>query len=511
MLPICMVNAETMAQVPEDVLVYLRALRRHIIALEQIDPQQRIAELEAANRGLQVDLDDALALVAQQQGQIGQLQQQLADAKARLNTNSSNSSLPPSSDRFHCKRRPPPPAGQPRKKRGGQPGHPRHERLLVPADLVQQTIPCKPKACRRCGWPLTGTDSAPLRHQVADLPVVRPDVVEYQLHRLNCPCCHTSTCGMLPADVRGHFGPRLEATLALLAGGYRLGLRPVVALAAELWGLDISCGMVGKLRRHTAEALWLPWVDAALRVRTQDVNIDETSWREARNRAYLWSVATPAATLYYIAQGRGAAVAKGLLGKDYAGVATCDRLKSYWWIKRLQWCWAHLRRDFQAMIDRGNQGQATGQALLEQSNRLFHLWHQVREGALTGADFGAAIEPVRRAVRRALRRGILCGCGKTAGTCQELLAHEGWLWTFVSVPGVEPTNNEAERSGRRAVLWRKTSGGTDSPQGSRFVERVLTVIDTCRKQGKKALDYLCDCVHAWRHGRAPPFLVACPS
>jgi transposase len=196
---------------------------------------------------------------------------------------------------------------------------------------------------------------------------------------------------------------------------------------------------------------------------------------------------------------------------DPAGVATCDRLKSYWWIKRLQWCWAHLRRDFQAMIDRGNQGQAIGQALLEQSNRLFHLWHQVREGTLARAKFRAAIEPVRRAVRRALRRGLLCGCGKTAGTCQELLAHEGWLWTFVRVQGVEPTNNEGERSERRAVLWRKTSGGTDSPQGSRFVERVLTVIDTCRKQGKKALEYLCDCVHAWRSGRAPPSLLGYPS
>jgi transposase len=481
MLPICMVNAETMAKVPEDVLLYLRALRRRIIELGQTDPQQRIAFLEAANRGLQVELDDALALIAQHQEQIGQLQQQLADTKARLNTNSSNSSLPPSSDRFHTKRRPPPPADQPRKKRGGQAGHPRHLRLLVPAELVQQTIPCKPTACRRCGRPLTGTDPSPLRHQVAELPVVRPDVVEYQLHRLSCPCCHTSTCGALPAHVRGHFGPRLQATLALLAGGYRLGLRPVVALAADLWGLDISCGMVGKLRQHTAEALWLPWVDAAAHVRTQDVNIDETSWREARKRVYLW------------------------------GVATCDRLKSYWWIKRLQWCWAHLRRDFQAMIDRGNQGQAIGQALLTQSNRLFHLWHQVREGTLARAKFRAAIEPVRRAVRRALRRGLLCGCGKTAGTCQELLAHEGWLWTFVRVQGVEPTNNEGERSERRAVLWRKTSGGTDSPQGSRFVERVLTVIDTCRKQGKKALEYLCDCVHAWRSGRAPPPLLASPS
>src|SRR5215204_4889233 len=144
MLPICMVNAETMAQIPEDVSLYLRALRRRIIELEQTPPQQRIAELEAVNRGLQVQLEDALALVAQLQEQLGQLQQQLADTTAKLNTNSSNSSLPPSSDRFHTKRRPPRPLDQPGKKRGGQPGHCRHQRLLVPAEQVSEIIPCIP-------------------------------------------------------------------------------------------------------------------------------------------------------------------------------------------------------------------------------------------------------------------------------------------------------------------------------------------------------------------------------
>jgi transposase len=503
-----MVNEETLNQVPPDVRQYLRVLRRHIVALEQSEPQQRIAELEAANRKLQVQFEELLVTVRQQQEQSHQLQQQLAQARTKLQTNSTNSSLPPSSDRFHTKRRPPPPANQARRKRGAQPGHRRHQRPLVPADQVRQTIPCKPTACRRCGQPLTGSDPDPIRHQVAELPVVRPDVVEYQLHRLSCPGCHTSTCGTLPAGVRGHFGPRLEATLALLAGGYRQGLRPVVTLAADLWGLDISPGLVGKLRRHTAEALLLPWVEVALPVRSQNVNIDETLWREAKKRVYLWGVATPGATLYRIAGGRSARVAQDLLGKDYDHVATCDRLKSYWWIERLQWCWAHLRRDFQAMIDRGNQGQAVGQALLEQSNRLFHLWQQVREGTLARAQLRKEIEPVRRAVRRALRRGLSCGCPKTAGTCQELLGHEDWLWTFVSVQGVEPTNNEGERSERLGVLWRKTSGGTDSPQGSRFVERVLSVIDTCRKQGKRAVEYLYDCVRAWREGRAPPPLVA---
>jgi transposase len=507
MLPICMVTEETLAQVPEEVRRYLRALRRRIIELERTDPQQRIAELEAANRSLQVDLDEALARIAQQEEQLRQLRQQLADAQAQLHTNSSNSSLPPSSDRFRRKRRPPAPPALPGKKRGGQPGHPRHQRPLVGPDQLRRIIPCKPTACRRCGRPLTGSDPNPLRHQVAELPVVVPDVVEYQRHRLLCPCCHTSTCGVLPPFVQGHFGPRLEATLALLAGRYRLGLRPVAALAADLWGLDISGGMVSKLRQRTAEALLLPWLQVALYIRRQNVNIDETTWREGKQPAYLWAAVTPLAGLYRIARGRTAAVAQQLLGQQYAGVATCDRLKSYWWIKRLQWCWAHLRRDFQAMIDRGGSGQVIGEALLEQSNRLFHLWHRWRDGKLSRAGLQEAMKPVREAVKEALGRGEKSRCGKTAGTCKELLGHEEWLWTFVDVEGVQPTNNEAERSARHGVLLRKISGGTDSPQGSRFLERVLSVVETCRRQGKKALDYLSACIETWRQDREPPCLV----
>jgi transposase len=185
----------------------------------------------------------------------------------------------------------------------------------------------------------------------------------------------------------------------LFAGRHRLGLRPVAALAADLWGLTLSPGMVSKLRRQTAEALWVPWVEVALHVRNQDVKIDETSWRVGKKRLYLWGVVTRAASLFRIASGRTRRIAEQLLGEEYAGVATGDRLKSYWWIRRLQWCWAHLRRDFQAMIDRANQGQATGTALLKQSNILFHLWHQVKRGTLSWRRFRNAVQPVRQAVR----------------------------------------------------------------------------------------------------------------
>jgi transposase len=507
MIPYFLVNEETLKRTPAEVLEYLRFLRRRIQELEATDPQRCIEELEATNRHLQSEVEDLKAILQQQHQQLQHVQQQLANVRARLGTNSTNSSLPPSSDRFHRKRRPPPPPDQLRKQTGGQPGHPRQLRLLVPPEQVRQTIPCKPTTCRRCGQPLRGNDPNPLRHQVAELPIVVADVVEYQLHRLICSCCQTSTCGTLPAEVKGQFGPRLEATLALLAGQYRLGLRPVVALAADLWGLAISTGMVGKLRQRTAEALVLPWAQVAMYVRTQNVNIDETHWREAKKRAYLWSVVTPVVALYHIAKNRTARIAEKLLGKDYAGVATCDRLKSYWWIKQLQWCWAHLRRDFQAMIDRGQPGKAIGKRLLRQSNTLFHLWHQLGEGQLSRTQFQVALKPVRQAVRRALRVGRKSRCRQTAGTCTELLGHEEWLWTFVDVEGVKPTNNEAEQAERYGVLLRKTSGGTDSPQGSRFVERVLTVVHTCRRQAKNVLDYLCECIQAWRHDRTPPSLI----
>ena len=507
MTPYFMVNEETLERTPPEIRQYLRFLRRRITELESTDPQRHIEQLEGSIRGLHAEIEDLKAIVLQQQQQIHQLQQQLADAHARLNTNSSNSSLPPSSDRFHGKRRPPPPADPPRKKRGGQPGHRRQQRPLVPLAQVRQIIPCKPTTCRRCGKPLTGSDPDPLRHQVAELPVVVPDVVQYQLHRLNCPCCHSTTCGTLPGGVKGHFGPRLEATLALLAGRYRLGLRPVADLAADLWGLDISTGMVSKLRQRTAETLLLPWIQLALYVRQQNVNIDETTWREGKKAAYLWAAVTPLATLFRIAKGRTAEVAQQMLGKHYAGVATCDRLKSYWWIKRLQWCWAHLRRDFQAMIDRNGPGQAIGQTLLEQSNRLFHLWHRLHDGKLSRGQFQQAMVSVREAVKAVLQRGKKSRCGKTAGTCKELLGHEEWLWTFVDIEGVQPTNNEAERSERHGVLLRKVSGGTDSAQGSRFVERVLSVVETCRRQGRKVLDYLSACIDTWRHDRDPPCLL----
>ncbi len=433
--------------------------------------------------------------------------QRIAELERRLGRNSTNSSRPPSSDPPSLKRRPPaPPSG---KERGGQPGHQRHVRPLVPPEAVSQVIECRPPQCRWCGDALSGDDPEPIRHQVAELPPVRPVVDEYRLHRLTCPRCRTATRAKLPPGVpAGAFGPRLRAILSVLAGAYRLGKRPIRQLASDLLGLSISAGAICRLERHAAADLEAPVEELRRHVRTAaSAHIDETSWRQGRDKMWLWTAVTKSATVYTIARSRGADVARGMLGTEARKVVISDRFRSYNWIKRRQYCWAHIDRDLQAMIDRGGEAAEVGRRLLGHSERLFDWWHRVRDGTMARATLRSYVAFLRFSFRADLRRGLACGCIRTAGTCRELLAGESHLWTFVRVEGVEPTNNHAERALRHGVIYRKLSGGTDSVTGSRFVERMLSVVATCRQQGIDVLDYLARCYRAHLDGRPAPSLL----
>jgi transposase len=450
-----------------------------------------------------------LALVQAYEERIAGLENRLGDLENRLQLNSTNSSKPPSSDPIGMKRRPPAlPSG---KKRGGQPGHRKAQRTLVPPEMVRETFDCKPDACRRCGQELAGNDPEPLIHQVAELPKIVPLVDEYRLHRLTCPACRAMTCGTLPAGVpTGGFGPYLQAVLAMLAGAYRLSKRQVRQVAADLFSLALSTGMISKLERQSAAVLKAPYNELAIAVHhAQATNIDETSWRERLRKVWLWATVTPLFTVFTIAQNRSGAVAKALLGSEDGQVVGSDRFSAYAWImaRWRQLCWAHLRRDFQAMIDRGGAGEKVGRRLLSLSHRLFRHWHRVRDGTLEWSAFQERMSRLRREVKRALEEGSRCPCAKTAATCFEILKVEEGLWTFARIKGVEPTNNAVERALRHAVIWRRISGGTDSADGSRFVERMLTVVATCRQQGRNVLDYLSTCFEANRRGQALPSLL----
>ena len=158
------------------------------------------------------------------------------------------------------------------------------------------------------------------------------------------------------------------------------------------------------------------------------------------------------------------------------------------------------------MVDRGGESAEVGRLLLGHSGRLFGWWHRVRDGTMARATLRSRVAMMRFSFREDLRRGVECGCAKSAGTCRGLLAGELHLWTFVRVEGVEPTNNDAERALRHGVIYRKLSGGTDSEAGSRFVERMLTVVATCRQQEIDVLGYLTRCYQARLDGKAAPSL-----
>jgi transposase len=218
-------------------------------------------------------------------------------------------------------------------------------------------------------------------------------------------------------------------------------------------------------------------------------------------------VVAPLVTIFRIAATRCGKVAKELLGSAHRQVITSDRWRAYNCFRRRQLCWSHLRRDFQAMIDRQNGGAAIGKGLIELSDRMFAWWHRVSDGTLCRSSFQVYISGLRGEFVEALEDGEACGCSKTAATCRELIAHERKLWAFVWREGIEPTNNAAERALRHAVLWRKGSGGTDSSRGSRFVERVLSIRETCRQQGRGLLEYLVECCRAHMEGNDSPSLL----
>jgi transposase len=296
--------------------------------------------------------------------------------------------------------------------------------------------------------------------------------------------------------------------LSLLAGGYRLGQRPIQQIARDRFGLSLSLGMIAKLRRQTAAVLERPVAEWRDPVRQAEVvHIDETSWREDRAKAWLWVALTPRVTVFTIAATRCGGVARQSLGEVARRVIVSDRFPSSGGIEVRQFSWAQLRRDFQAMIDRGGEASEVGRRLLGHSNKLFHWWHRVRDGTLARSTLKGYTDPLRWAVRQDLRRGAECSCAQTAATRRELLAGEPHLGTFLRVAGVDPTNNAAERALRHAVIWRKTSGGTESDSGSPFVERMLSVVATCRQQGRNVLEYLIACHEDHLLGHPAPSLL----
>jgi transposase len=432
----------------------------------------------------------------------------IRELEERLNQSPRNSSLPPSTEHPHAK--PPRPKSRSKRKRGGQPGHAKHERPLLPPEQCQAQVSLKPARCRRCGGPLAGEDVAPLRHQVWELPEIQAHVTEYRRHRLVCDGCGETTCAELPPGVPvGQSGPRLVAFAGLLMAYFRQSKRRTALFLETLLNQPCCAALAVKMQTQVTVALRPAYEELVRALPSQPrLGIDESPTKEASAKSWLWTFVGGLFTVFALRATRAATVLTELLTGDFAGVTTCDRAKMYWMLGRLQWCWAHLKRDFQALAD-SDDGvvRRLGHDLLRPTRELFRLWSRCRDGTLSRAELQRGLRPIRDDVEGLLLRGLFSGRAQVMGMCRELYDHRSWLWTFVDQEGVEPTNNASERALRHAVIWRKLSFGTQSGGGSRFVETMLTVIETCRQQSRNVFAYVTAAVQAHFAQHATPSIL----
>jgi transposase len=430
---------------------------------------------------------------------VAELKQLVATLMERLNRNSRNSPLPPSSDgpgaRSSSEQKN---KGDAQRKRGGQPGHGGHKRQLLPAEQVDHVVDLFPEQCENCWQPLPReSDGDPTRYQVTEMPPVRPQTTEYRRHAVTCACGYTTLAKVdeMPASP---FGPRMMSLVALLTGVYHLSRRQTVVLMHDLLGVHLSLGAVSAVEERVSVALEPAVNEAWKKIDTSTVkHADATSWLQAGKLRSLWTIATKAMTVFRILIDGSTESIRPLFGACL-GILVSDRATvfSFWAMVRRQICWAHLLRKFVSFSERDGPARTFGRELLDYAALVFRYWRDHRAGAIDRETYRAWMAPVRAQVEDCLARAVAADIREVSGSCADILAHKEALWTFVERDDVEPTNNHAERELRAFVLWRKRSFGAQSERGNVFAERVMTVAHTARKQGKNVLAFITDCCRA---------------
>lgn len=426
-----------------------------------------------------------------------EMAKRIVELEEKLNTNSRNSSKPPSTEIHKETNKKSAGSG---KKAGGQPGHQGKGRALFTEDQITHTQSCYPPKQCDCGSEVRATRLS-WRHQTIDIPEIKPRITEYRLYAGACQGCGKQHEASLPAGVSAKLiGPRLLALIGTLTGGYRLSKRLVQGLLQDVFRIDVSVGVISESEEIVSTALEAIVQEAHEHIRQAPVvHSDETGHKEKGKKQWMWVAIAGMVSVFMARASRSTEVAKELLGEAFAGILVSDRYSAYTWVDavRRQLCWAHLLRDFTKISERSGTAGQVGDQLLGQAKRMFRYWHQVRDGTLTRERFVHIMIHVQAGMESALQQGIDCGESKTANTCKRILKVKTALWTFVHTQGVEPTNNLAERTIRTYVIWRKTSFGTQSKRGSLYMERMMTVVGSCKLQGRNVLEFVTDalCAH----------------
>jgi transposase len=404
-----------------------------------------------------------------------------------------------------------------RKKRepGGQPGHPGAGRGLLPEDRMQDIVDHYPEDCSGCGREFTDSEKVPRhrpgRHQVAELPATAVFYVEHRTHRLRCKGCRKRTRAVLGVVSESPFGPGLQAAVVALTARNRISRRDMSELVFELFGVRISVGAIDAICQRTSGLLAGPHERLSSQVLACGaINVDETGWYLAGENRWMWTATTAQAAIFKIVEDRHSDRLQELLGSDFNGIVTSDR----WWAYDLldpeqrQACWSHLVRDFRFHSEGLAAQQTFGAAGLELTRRLFETWHAYQEH-LDRARLVVEMTPIQTELRALLDHAAN---GSKRHRLHRRFANnllKLWpaLWTFITTPGVTPTNNAAERALRGPVIHRKLSHGNQSDDGERFTERSLSASVTCRLQHRSLLAYLRELLAAHQTGGALPALL----
>jgi len=358
----------------------------------------------------------------------------------------------------------------------------------------------KPDACGSCSGPLIGDDPLPRRHQIIDIPRVKPMACEYQLHALECSNCGEITKAALPEGVHpSSFGPNLVAFVVLLSGEYRMSRRNIQRLIADSYGIDISLGAISDIEGRMTDGLAAAHAEAMVSVAASATkHLDETSWRESNELAWVWAAVGEEATVFVIRDSRGSEVARELIGDDPTGTVITDRYAGYSYIDldQRQVCLAHLIRDFRGIAEGERNLSWIGERLLALTGALFRIWRMHGAEDIDRATLRRWARPIRSRMIGLLEEGARSEGYETPGKCRGILRTEPAMWTFVEREGVEPTNNIAERAVRPVVILRKTSLGSQSERGSRYLERMQTCSATLRRAGQNVCDFITQVAHA---------------
>ncbi len=442
---------------------------------------------------------------------IGVLETELAKARK----NSTTSSKPPSSDIV----KPPkslPTGSQGKRKIGGQPGHPKHERPPFPPEAVDVSLAYTGCTCPECGQRGHRTPHTPRVIQQVEIVATPIEVTEHGATAYECKRCGKMYYASLPSTVEkgGLVGPRLTALIGFLKGACHLSFSTIRRFLRDVVGVTISRGQLSKVINKVSAALRETYEELVGQLPTEPrLNVDETSHKENQRRMWTWCFRAANFTVFRIAGTRSSQVLWDMLGREFKGVLGCDYFSAYRKYRKddsvlVPFCLAHLIRDVKFLTTLGDPVTvAYGQDILDAVRELFHVFHQ-RE-AMSESAFLAALADRREAVMAA----ALVDAPDTReaqNLADRFRLHGDAYFQFVTTPGVEPTNNLAEQAIRFVVIDHLITQGTRSPKGRAWCDRIRTVLATCVQQGRSAFDFLRQAVEAHLTGRPPPSLVAPP-